>query len=209
MVSIQLGDEVIQVDESSVIRVIMYLHPIIYENSEVILGAVVKKGRNYHTTVNPYRIINGPLSKYGEELEHPIDQEYEIFLQDCKLVIKDFGFTIIKESRSQDSKKSEYIVVYGIEGRPCGTLIFEIRISDHPFDATFPEELKDEVVEYLNMNKITDGEAYKAGIDFQVEKVTVGSVSSDTWDRALNRLFKVLQRMKKSIDRRLKARGKN
>ena len=187
----------------SITKVVIYLHPIVYDNSESILGAVTKTGRKYHTSVNPNRVINGPLSNYGEELENPIIQEYETFIEDCKLVIKDYGFTIIKQYRSEDSGKSEYVAVYGIEGRPCGTLVFEIRISDHPFDATFPEELKDEIVEYLNMHSVMDGEAAKAGIDFQIEKVTVGSVKNDSWDRALNRLAQVLNRMKKSVIRRL------
>ncbi|MBR4071069.1 MAG: hypothetical protein IKK26_00760 [Clostridia bacterium] len=206
MIDISIGDEVIMMPESAVIHVVMYLHPLIYENSEVTLGAVVKTGRRYHTTVNPYRIINRPLSEYGEELENPVKGEYEEFIRDCKFLIKTYGFTIIKEHTSENSKKSEYVVVYGVEGEPCGTLIYEIRISDHPFDATFPEELKDEVVEYLNMHNVMNGEAAKSGIDFQVEKVTVGSVKNDSWDRALNRLAKLLNSKKNNIKRRLKVR---
>ena len=82
--------------------------------------------------------------------------------------------------------------------------MFDIRISDHPFDAKFPEELKDEVVNYLNMHNVMNGTACKAGIDFQVEKVIVGSVANDTWDRAINRLAKLLQNMKNAVRRRNK-----
>ena len=58
------------------------------------------------------------------------------------------------------------------------------------------------------MNKILDGTATKAGIDFQIEKITVDSVKYDTWDRALNRLYNLLRTMKKKVQIRLKTRDK-
>lgn len=187
------------------IKVVMYLHPIVYETSEAILGSVSydSKEHRYHTDINPFRVINGPLSEYGEELQSPIKEEYEEFLNDCLWLIKEVGFTVIKKTRSNDSKKSEYVVVYGIDDTPCGTLIYDLRISDHPFDATFPEELKNEVIEYLNINKILDGSAAKVGIDFQVEKITVGTVKDDTWDRAFYRLYKKLKEIRRKVNVRL------
>ena len=118
-------------------------------------------------------------------------------------LIREVGFTVIKQTRSEDSEKSEYVIIYGIDDTPCGTLVYDLRISDHPFDAQFPEELKDEVVQYLNIHKILDDTAAKAGIDFQVEKVTVGSVINDTWDRAFNRLYKKLKEIRRKIRVRL------
>jgi len=190
------------------IHVTMYLHPIIYAGSQVITSAVKvgpKKGE-YHTDVAPDRVINGPLSEYGEELQSPLKEEYESFIEDCLWLVKEMGFIIINTHQSVDSKKSEYVIVYGLKNKPCGSIVYDLRLSDHPFDATFPEECKEEALEYLKINKILDGSATEAGIDFSVEKVTVGSVKFDTWDRAFQRLYAKLKIMAKRIQVRLTSR---
>ena len=94
-----------------------------------------------------------------------------------------------------------------MKDKPCGTLVYELRLSNHPFDATFPEELKDAALQYLKINNILDGTATKAGIDFQIEKVTVGSVQNDSWERAFNRLYIRLKQIKNKIMIRLKTKG--
>lgn len=160
----------------------------------------------YHTDVNPSRRINGPLSDVGEELEPPIREELDHFIEDCRFLIRELGFVIISQNISEDSKKSEYFIVFGMEDEPCGTLVFDLRISDHPLDTTFPESAKDEVLEYLKMNNVLDGTATKAGIDFAVEKVTISSVSEDSWDKAFNRLFNTLKNMRNKVRARLNAR---
>lgn len=187
------------------IHITMYLHPEIYSDSEAIVCSVKwdNSRKKYYTDVNPYREINGPLSEYGQELEPPIKEEYDNFIEDCKWLIIDSGFTIITQYRSTDSKKSEYVVVFGMNDEPCGKLIYELRISDHPFHATFPEELKDEVVEYLKMTKVLDESATKAGINFQIEKVTVGSVKHDTWGRAFDRLSDVLDNIRRAVRKQI------
>lgn len=192
------------------IRVTMYLYPLLFENSKIVLGSVSynKSKRQYHTDVNPYRVINGPFTEWGNELEPPIKDEYESFLDDCRWLINEVGFTILKQYRSTESKKSEYIVVFGIGDKPCGSIVYELRISDHPLDVSFPEDIKDEVLELLKMNKVLDGSATKAGIDFAVEKVTVGVVINDTWDKAFNRLHTKLKQMKNSISKRNNSRNR-
>lgn len=189
----------------------MYLHPIIYVDSEEITASISwnKDDRRYHTDVNPYRVINGPLSAYGEELETPIKEEYDAFIEDCANLVEKMGFTIIDRYRSTDSEKSEYLILFGMKDKPYGLIVYDLRISDHPFDAMFPEELKDKALQYLTMNKVLDETATKAGINFQVEKVTVGTVKRDSWDRALNRLFDRLKRMKVSIRRQQKIDEQN
>lgn len=197
----------------SSINVVIYLYPIIYEDSAFIRDTALvasavsldAQGR-YHTDINPSRVINGPLSEYGVELEPPISDEWDSFVEDCKWLIKEVGFTEIQSERSEQSKKSEYVLLYGIGDTPCGSIVYDLRISDHPFDAKFPEEYKDAALEYLQINKILDGTATKAGIDFQIEKITVGSVKHDTWDKALNRLYNLLRTMKKKVQIRLKTR---
>lgn len=189
------------------INVRMYLKPIIHESSEIVSSVYYDKNKHrYHTDVNPSRRINGPLSDVGEELEPPIREELEHFIEDCRFLIRELGFVIISQNTSEDSKKSEYFIVFGMEDEPCGTLVFDLRISDHPLDTTFPESAKDEVLEYLKMNNVLDGTATKAGIDFAVEKVTISSVSEDSWDKAFNRLFNTLKNMRNKVRARLNAR---
>ena len=197
------ADEDIDIVEDQ-IRITMYLYPLIYESSEI-LSAVNfdSKSRKYNTDVNPSRILNGPLSGPGEELEAPLKDEWESFIEDCKWMVKEVGFTIIDSKTSETSKKSEYIITFGLENNPCGSIVYDLQISDHPFDATFPESAKDKALEYLKINKVLDGTATKAGIDFQVEKVTVGGVKEDSWNRAFQRLHQVLKQMKSKVQIRL------
>lgn len=196
--------------EDNVIHIIMYLHPIIYDNAPVLSSVQFdEKTRRYTTDTNPARRITGPLSDKGESLEPPIQEEWDHFVDDCRFLIKELGFTIISESTSETSKKSEYFIVFGLNGTPCGTIVYDLRISDHPLDAKFPEDAKDRAFEYLKMENVLDGTASKAGIDFQVEKVTVGIVSEDSWNSAFNRLYEKLKRMRDKIRKRLNSRSSN
>ena len=197
--------------EENTIRITMYLHPTIYSDSQLVLSSIHfnKDTQKHETDVNPYREINGPLSKYGEELEPPIKEEYEEFIRDCIDLVKMRGFTIISTHRSTDSLKSEYVILFGMEDEPCGRIIYDLRISDHPFDTTFPEELKDEAIKYLKMNNVLDETATQAGINFSVEKVTVGSVQHDTWNRAFTRLGNTLDKMRRRIRQQNKIDNQN
>lgn len=187
--------------KENTIHVTMYLHPTVYSDSQFITSSINynKNTKKYETDINPYREINGPLSNYGEELEPPIKEEYEEFIKDCKDLIEMSGFIIINSYTSTDSKKSEYVILFGINDEPCGKLVYDLRISDHPFDATFPDEFKEEALNYLKMNKVLDESATEAGINFSVEKVTVGSVQHDTWNRAFTRLGNTLDKMRRRI----------
>lgn len=196
-----------QVSAEDTIHIVMYLHPIIYSDIAVYAAAGYDpRDKRYHTDINPARVINGPLSGPGEELEPPISKEWDGFIADCKWLVKELGFTIIHSKRSDDSEKSEYVITYGIDTTPCGTIVYDLRISDHPFDATFPEELKDVALEHLKMNNVLSGDATKEGIDFQVEKVTVGSVRNASWDRAFNRVYLKLKDMRRKVRTRLNER---
>lgn len=194
---------------SNVIEVTMYLSPIVAESSKILSSVSFDQSKHkYHTDVNPEYKTSKPLSDYGEELEPPLADEFNRFKEDCVFLIKELGFCIISQYTSTDSNKSEYIITYGLADDPCGTLVFDIRISDHAIDAVFPEDVKDQAVEYLKMNKVIDGSATKQGIDFCVEQVIIGSVTEDTWDRAFNRLFDRLKRMKNKIRVRNKLTNK-
>lgn len=194
-------------DDLYTINITMVIEPMFYENSQVfaaLLYDLKNKSKPYRTTVNPSRIINGPLSRFGEEIQSPIKEEYEEFIQDCRDLIIDCGFTIIQQTRSQDSNKSEYFIIFGINDRPYGRLVYNFRVSDHPFEGlSFHEEDKSKVIEYMDMNNILNGEATEAGIGFSIKQVLVGSVPDDTWDRALNRAYIQLKRMKNRIIRKM------
>lgn len=73
------------VDSYDTIKVVMYLRPLIHVDSEIILGSVYKDDihSKYHTDVNPDRLINGPFSDWGQELEPPIQAEYDAFIDGC------------------------------------------------------------------------------------------------------------------------------
>ena len=179
----------------------MFLRPIFYEDFGIAAAIEFDEStRKRKSDNNPSRIINGPLSGPGEELESDIEYEYNRFIQDCKFLIETPDFTIIHSERSDDSKKSEYILMFGMKDKPCGRIVFDLRISDHALEEYhFPDNFKKLALEYLKMNNVLSGEASEAGIDFQVEKVLVGNVKNDTWDRALNRLFGRLRTLRNKV----------
>lgn len=192
-------------DNTSTINVSIFIEPIFYEDTPLI-ASIEKIGNKWITDNNPSRILNGPLSDSGQELEPPIKDEYERFIRDCKDMIKLSGFTIIDSMRSTVSNKSEYVIFFGMNDAPCGKVVVELRISDHVLDKyEFPPYVQQKALEYLKMNKIIDGSATEANIDFQIEKVVVGGIKNDTWARALVRLSNILDavrvKIRKAINR--------
>lgn len=192
--------------KNNIIRITMYLRPILYSDSDIILGAKGFDSEKYMYDIsNPSRIINGPLSDFGEELTPPLAQEWENFIRSCKQQVTDSGFIILEEYRSTDSNKSEYVTMYGLKDHPYGRIIYDLRISDHTLDELkFPEELKTRILEKLKVDKVLAGDATQAGIDFQVEQVLVGSVRNDTWYRASVRLYNLLRLMRNHVQRQIR-----
>ena len=167
------------------IQVTVYLHPLLYVDSEVFDSAL--------TDVNQNIFINPPLPGLGEELENPIKDEWERFIRDCVFVTKEAEFTIINNEYDSESNKSEAVITYGIGNKPHGTIICNLRISEHPFDTTFPKAYKEKVQEYLKESSILNGTARKAGIDFQVEKVIVDGIETDSWLNGFNKLYSLMR----------------
>lgn len=152
-----IGEE--STDSIETIHVEMFIEPIFYENSAIFSDVYFDRGK-WITDNNPSRILNGPLSKYGEELELPLKDEWDKFIEDCKDIVRYSGFTIIHSERSVDSKKSEYILMFGMNDKPCGKLVFDLRLSDHPLDKyEFPDRFKEKALQYLKINRILDGSA--------------------------------------------------
>lgn len=183
------------------IHIQMFIKPIFYEDSRIASSVEFDKHtKKWVSDNNPSRIINDALSGPGEELGSPISEEYDRFIDDCKFIIEQYGFTIIHSERSDTSNRSEYILMFGMKNKPYGRLVFDFRISDHALKGQqFPGSFKEKAKEYLTMNHILDGTAQEQGIDFQVDKVLVGNVQNDTWNRALNRLAARLKILKSKV----------
>ena len=142
------------------LQVIIYLYPILYEGT---------------------KIINSYSTYFGEELEPPIIEFWESVIRDCKFVTQAAGFTV-KRTNNNELMKPEVVLSYCKDHVVYGTMTVKLRVSDNPFNATFPEEYKEKVLEYLNENSILDGTATKASIDFQVEKVVVAATTLWLYD---------------------------
>ena len=153
------------------LQVTIYLYPILYEDT---------------------KIINGYLPDFGEELESPIKECWESFIKDCKFVIQEAGFTV-KSINNKELMKPEVVLSYCKDHVVYGTMTVKLRMSESPFDATFPEAYKEKVLEYLNENSILDGTAAKAGIDFQVEKVVAPGTTLAFWSDAMLHLYNVMK----------------
>lgn len=183
------------------IHIQMFIKPIFYEDSRIASSVEFDKHtKKWVSDNNPSRIINDALSGPGEELGSPISEEYDRFIDDCKFIIKQCGFIIIHSERSDTSNKSEYILMFGMKNKPYGRLVFDFRISDHALKGQqFPDSFKEKAKEYLTMNHILGGTAQEQGIDFQVDKVLIGNVHNDTWNKALNRLAGRLKILKSKV----------
>lgn len=152
------------------LQVIIYLYSILYEGT---------------------KIINGYSTYFGEELENPIKECWASFIKDCRFVIQEAGFTV-KSTNNNELIKPEVVLSYCKDHVVYGTMTVKLRVSDNPFNATFPEEYKEKVLEYLNENSILDGTATKAGIDFQVEKVVAAGTTLAFWSDAMLQLYNVM-----------------
>ena len=162
---------------SNAIHITVYLHPLLYSDSEVFGGYIFEEEKlkvdpNSISTFKGY--VNAPLDCEGELLENPISEAWEHYIKDLKWYIETFNFRIIACKRNDDSDKSEYVIVFGTEEADyTETVVCDLKLSDNPFDEDFPDIFKNKVLNYLTIDKILDGTARKAGIDFQVERTTV------------------------------------
>ena len=153
------------------LQVTIYLYPILYEDT---------------------KIINGYLRDFGEELEPPIIEFWESVIRDCKFVTQAAGFTV-KRTNNNELMKPEVVLSFCKDPVVHGTMTVKLRVSDNPFDATFPESYKEKVLGYLNENSILDGTATKAGMDFQVEKVIAAGETLHFWSDAMYHLYNVMK----------------
>ena len=179
------------------IPVTLYLRPIFYEDSEIV-GPYIPDNKSCNND-NPSGIIGGPLSGVGEELENPIGDEIQYFVEDCIWLVKEVGFVILSHDRREDTEKAEHIIVFGFKEEPLGSILFNLKVSTQPFPDEFPKEAKDTAMECLKIGRILDGTARTAGIDFQVEKVIVGSSEEECWSEAIMKLLDFIFSIQKQL----------
>lgn len=192
--------------DSNIIRVTLSLYPLIYDytaEESKISASVSFDGKRYHTDVNPSRLINGPLSDVDEVLSPDLEKELKSFYDDCEFLIENRGLKILDRYRSNESKKSEYFFIFGMNNDPCGVLIFDVRISDHGLDATIPDEKKAEIYEKLKLDKIIDESILPENINFKIESILIGNVEEDSWDRAFYRVDLKLRQIRNRIRAKL------
>lgn len=166
------------------VKVTVYLHPLIFKDSAV-LGPDADES-------DPSQ-ING--SGNGDELENPVRGEWDSFVEDCIWLVKEVGFTVIRDERNESPEKAGRIITFGTSDVPRGRIALELRVSERPFDVSFPEIFKERVSERLKMDLILDGAAADAGIDFQVDKVRIGKRKMKDLNDSFNLLYRVLKRI--------------
>ena len=172
------------------IPVTLYLRPIFYEDSEILSSYI--PDNKAHSTSNPSRIVGGPLTGMGEELENPIGEEIQAFIEDCIWLVKEVGFVILSHDIREDLEKTVHIIGFGFNGEPLGSVLFNLKVSAQPFPKGFPTEAEDKAMQYLKIGRILDGTARTAGIVFQVDKVIVASYEAECWlDAVMNVLDKL------------------
>lgn len=177
---IPYGEALLSTYDNSIV-VTIYLKPLIYSNSPFLCE--VSDSEN-----NSGKCINGSWSEYGEQLENPVKNEWNHFIQDCEYLMTENGLKRFASKQTDGSDKAEYVAFYRKNGADFATLILGLKVADNPFDDTFPEALRPGASEYLKINNMLNGDAAKAGIDFVVEKIQVGNIATDSWDKAFNRM---------------------
>ena len=178
------------------------LTPELEDGKPVVATITYKDSRRhtYTTDVNPDRLMNGPLSDPDQPLNAQLRAEYNEFLADCTRIIQYEGFEIITQYDSLDSKKSEYfVIVFGVDGKPYGEIIFNIRVSDHYLDKMkVPENVKQQAE---SDSRVTDNS--NGYIVWSLRNIVVGGVRNDTWQKALNRFTTALNSCRNDVRRRI------
>ena len=171
---------------NNTIHITVYLHPLLYHNSEVFGGYAFdeKKLKCDPNSISTFKgFVNAPLDCEGEQLGNPVADEWEHYIKDLTWYIKFFGFRISTCERKDDPEKSECMIVFGSKDDDYSeTIVCDLKMSENPFDEDFPEIFKDKVLEYLTIDKVLDGTAKEAGIDFQIERTTV---QFESWHDAI------------------------
>ena len=152
----------------------IYLYPNIFLNSNVLSSFEIdEKSIKEPDYFNTTRYVNGPLEKDGEEWSDPANQWKDFIdwiLDDADI----FEFTQESFQRVDDADKSRVEIKLNLKNEIDISIVLELRISDDPFDSTFPEEAKEEVIKHLAITNILSPNAGEIGV-FEIEKITVDS----------------------------------
>ena len=156
------------------IHLTMYLYPNIFLNSEVLSsceidGKAIKTSDYFNTT----RYVNGPLVEDSEEWSDPANQ-WKDFIKGILDYAEFLKFTQEGFERVDDDEQSHVEIKLNLNDEVKLKIVLELMISDNPFDPTFPEEAKAEVLKSLAIPNVLSPNAGKVGV-FEIEKVIVDS----------------------------------
>lgn len=178
------------------------LTPELEDGKPVVATITYKDSRRhkYVTDVNPDRIMNGPLSDFDQPLNAQLRAECSEFLADCTRIVQYEGFEIVTQYDSLDSKNSEYsVIVFGVDGKPYGEIIFNIRVSDHYLDnMKVPENVKQQAE---SDSRVADNS--NEYIVWSLRNIVVGGVRNDTWQKALDRFTIALNSCRNDVRRKI------
>ena len=158
------------------IHLTMYLYPNIFLNSEVLSSfeiedRAIKEPDYFNTT----RYVNGPLEKDSDEWSDPANQ-WKDFIKHILDYAEFFKFAQDTFERVDDDEKSHVEIKLNLNNEINFKIVLELRISDNPFDSTFPEEAKAEVLKHLAIPNVLSPNAGEVGV-FEIEKVIVDTVT--------------------------------
>ena len=155
-------------------HITMYLYPNIFLNSEVLSSFEIdEKAIKTPDYFNTTRYVNGPLEKDSDEWSDPANQ-WKDFIKGILNYAEYFKFTQESFKRADDADKSRVEIKLSLKNEIDISIVLELRISDDPFDSTFPEEAKAEVLKSLAIPNALSPNAGKVGV-FEIEKVIVDS----------------------------------
>lgn len=156
------------------IHLTMYLYPNIFLNSEVLSSFEIdEKAIKTSDYFNTTRYVNGPLDEESEEWSDPANQ-WKDFIKHILDYAVFFKFTQEGFERVDDDKQSRVEIKLNLNDELKLKIVLELRISDNPFDPTFPEEAKAEVLKSLAIPNVLSPKAGEVGV-FEIEKVIVDS----------------------------------
>lgn len=155
-------------------HITMYLYPNIFLNSEVLSSFEIdEKAIKTPDYFNTTRYVNGPLEKDSDEWSDPANQ-WKDFIKGILNCAEFSKFTQESFKRADDADKSRVEIKLSLKNEIDISIVLELRISDDPFDSTFPEEAKAEVLKSLAIPNVLSPNAGKVGV-FEIEKVIVDS----------------------------------
>jgi hypothetical protein len=185
------------------INMTIYLYPNIFLNSNVLSSFEIdEKSIKGSDCFNTTRYVNGPLEKDSDEWSDPANQ-WKDFIAHILDYATFFKFTQESFKRADDANKSRVEIKLSLKNEIDISIVLELRISDDPFDSTFPEEAKEEVLKHLAITNILSPNAGEIGV-FEIEKILVDSEMFRFYLDAVDHLFEKIHCVVRSLHEKVK-----